>query len=224
MITRTKLIYDIRERLKLHVDDQKITDAYLAHEVDIHRAQIITQRLGEIRRSVSPNYKQEVILAVEIYTNDGEYFDTTVARSVQEIPFILDLSADENRTMLYNGNKIMKAFQLVPIQRLPYVGRRSFMQDFVYGAIGSDHKLYLNSGGSIHKDIESVSLWGIFDNPEDAWELSLDYDPTVDFNDVQYPIDAKIAPDIVDMVVSKLATLFQIPSDKINNANDDTQS
>lgn len=223
MITRNKLIYDIRERLKLHVDDQKITDAYLAHEIDVFRAFIIKQRLGDIRRIVSPNYKQEIILTMEIHSNAEEYFDSTIARSTVKVPFILDINANENRTVLYNGNKLMHSFQLVPIQRLPYVGTRSFMQDYIYGAIGQDHKLYLNSGGSLDKDIESIRLWGIFENPEDAWKLSEDYSASTDFDDVEYPIDVAVISGVIDLVLSKLATIYQIPSDKINNANDDSQ-
>ena len=107
-------------------------------------------------------------------------------------------------------------------KRLPYVGTRRGMQGLVYGAIGDSQKLYLVSGDDRVLFLEKVRLNGVYEDPEEAWELSNDYDVNKDFEDEEYPLEPSMVDLIIQEVLKLLMLRFQVLEDKINNADEES--
>ena len=60
----------------------------------------------------------------------------------------------------------------------------------------------------------------IFEDPEEAWKLTNEYDPTVDYLDIQYPIDSDMSILISDLIIKQLIDKLKIPIDLNNNASE----
>ena len=220
MKTSREIIHSVRELVDAHSDDSNVTNEFIAYLLDTIRVKYVRQRLGDTRRNVSNSYKQQIEIDLELYK---DVLDNTYLRSIDEIPSILDINHIENRSILSSNNVLVKSFNMTNYKRLPYVGSRSHLANMIYGAIGDDNKLYLNSGNSNYKMMNKVKLFAIFDSPEDAWKLSPDYDENIEYWDVPYPIETSLIPDVTKDIVNTLTIPLNIPEDKINDG-EDTQS
>ena len=220
MNTLKELIYDVRNILKLSSDDSNITNTYIKHKLNQHRIKLTRQRLGDIRRIASVDYKQEIQFNLESITTPD--LENNIRSSVV-IPKILDINSIDNRSTLASTNGMQKPFVMTSFRRLKYVGTRSHLAHLIYGAIGSDSKMYFNSGNNNYRLMNKASLYAIFEDPEEAYELDPYKVNGVEFWDTPYPIEPSLSADLVNSVVKDLSITFQLKEDKINDG-EDTQS
>ena len=220
MNTLREIVFDIKEKLELSSDDSNLSNEYIVYLIKNYRVKFVRQRLGDIRRNVSLTFKQPIELDL---INTKNALGETITTSTVKVPKILDINSIDNRTILSTNNSMVKSFNMISYKRLPYVGTRYHMKELVYGAIGDDNKLYINSGNGNHKMLDKVKLYGIFEDPEEAWKLSPEYNSNVEFWDTEYPLEPSLLPDIVEYIVAQLAnTPGRLPEDKINNGEQDT--
>ena len=65
IMTLDKIIYDIRERLKITTDDMDMTDEYFAQLIHNKRSVLVKQRYGKVSKNIPDQLKQTVSLDLE---------------------------------------------------------------------------------------------------------------------------------------------------------------
>lgn len=218
-MTLRQIIYDIREKMNLHVDDTDITNEYLAYLIGNERNKFVQQLTSRMNRDIPAVYKQNILLSLELIRDE---LDREVVRSVEKVPNILNSKLLDSVTSIQGNVSIIRRFTMVDYKRLPYVGTSDHLKRLVYGAVADDSKLYLNSGEKNFKLLNEVRLRGIFSDVEQAWKLSVDYDQSINFFDIEYPIEPSMVPDLVDSIIKQLVVRYNIPEDKVNDAEETT--
>ena len=71
-----------------------------------------------------------------------------------------------------------------------------------------------------HILLEDLEVEGVYENPEKAYELSCEYDPTVDFYDTDYPVEGSMIPMIKNNILKELLTKYKLPEDETNDGED----
>lgn len=220
-MTLNEIIYDIREKLKLHSDDIDITDEYLAHLVNIKRNLLLKQRYGKFIKTVPEESKQIICVALEeVNAIDGEECMGTVLRSVNKIPTLLQL---DNKPALIGVRTLdIRALPInvISIERFPYLGYNKWLSNQVFVALDSDSKIYFTSKNIQHKFLENVKIIAVFEDPEDADGASCETDDDCEYYDKNYSIEPQMVHDVVNLIFKELAPGLNIPDDKLNNADE----
>lgn len=220
-MTGNEIIYDIREKIKIHGDDIDITDEYLFHLINVKRAFLLKQRFGKSSRNIPEEVKQIICLSMEkIEDTEGICSKgTMLLRSTQRIPATIEIGGRSSIINVRTSSVSSRFINVVPIERFPYVGFNKYMKQEIYAAMDADNKLYSKTAeGPIF--LEKVKVTGVFANPEEAYIMNCENTETCDFYDSEYPIEPYIVTDLVNMITKELAVSLQVPEDRINNADE----
>jgi hypothetical protein len=220
-MTLNEIIYDIREKLKLFTDDIDIVDEYLAHLVHVKRSLLLKQRYSKLSKTIPEETKQIVCLTFEeVPSIDGQTCMGTIVKSVEKVPTLLQL--DNKSALLGVRSHDLRniPFNIVSIERFPFLGFNKWTANQIYIAIEADSYLYVYSGNIQHKFLEFAKVTGVFENPEKASELNCEDDGSCEYFDTKYSVEPHMVHDIVNMIVKELAPSIQIPDDKLNNADE----
>lgn len=218
MATLNEIIYDIREKLKINSDDIDITNEYLGHLVNTHRATLVKQRYGKISKNIPELLKQTITLTLtNNFSNSGCKLQGLISNE-SILPYIetynrenvLDISLDDYVSLPLN---------IIPTQRIPFIGNNRWTQSQIYVAINEHEKVMLFSNRAGFKLIDSVKVTAIFYDPEKAFELN-NPNGSCEFYDEEYPVNGPMIIDIVDMITKKLGSTISLKEDKLNNADE----
>lgn len=219
MSTLREIIYDVRERYNAYSDDSKLSDEHIAFMVMNVRNMLTGQAMSNPRKAVPKEALQVVCVNMAVDSQCFDEFD--VLKSSLKLPATLD---NTGRKELYrvhaSGSRFVKNINVIDYSRLPFVNAEKYNGNQLY--ISVDHQNYLigyNTQGK-HLLLESLPVEAVFENPEQAYELSCEYDANVDFMDVPFPIDGGQVAQLVDEVAKRLMLKYQVPSDDKNDAED----
>mgnify|MGYP000117689905 CR=1 FL=1 len=214
-------IYDIKEDLRQYSDDSDISLSHISFLIDDTRALLLRQKYKNPGSIIPSSIKQRLHFDLEI-TDDNEFISLdTLLRTTTALPKLVE-SADFMRDIQIDGGGLadIKVI-LVPNQRFPYIGFNRFLSNLIYTTLGQDYKLYFKAGNTRYKTLQKIRVFGVFENPKEAWEASANYDSDVDFNsEVDYPIDLDMWVQMKDIIMQQYMRAMQIPEDKQNNADE----
>lgn len=216
-MTFKEVIYDIRESLNSYNIDSEITDRYIAFSIRNARSLVLRQHMannpGEYRNQLT----QTVYMDVE-QVSYSQYpamipLDTYLLATTQVLPNIV-------------GEQMYKEIEVRSVERL---GSEIEMLDkiravqfkyapngFIYGWRENDGKLYFVSTNLQYLNLKQVVVTAIFEDPEAAYLLN-DGNGEIE----EYPITANLWINVKEMVIQQLLRKFGIPTDKLNNENED---
>lgn len=223
-MTQREIIYDIREKLKLNSDDIDITDEYLAHLVDVKRVYLLKQRFSKFTRNVPEEVKQVICIDLEVVeTIFGEPCFGDILVSKDPIPGLIEVGGRSALVAVRVKDILYPHINIISTERLPFVGYNKWLKKQIYVALDANGKLYFKSDNSQHLNLQEVKVVGIFSDPESADSLSCAEDSANNLNcafmDVEYPIEAYLVNDLVNLIVKELAPGVNIPNDNVNNAD-----
>lgn len=224
MATKGQLIDDIRERLEQYSDDNEVADLHISFLIDEARKMFIKQKYNKANKLLPISLFQKINIDISL-ESDNEFDDTflnrdTIVSSVNKIPTLIENPIINATIKIDNGSYTDIKFIMIGLDRFPYVGYNRLLPDVVYCTLGYDYKLKLKGLANRYKLLEKVRLFAIFENPEDAWMLSDDYDNSLNYWDVEYPIDSDMGVLITDFVLKQLRQKLQMPTDIENNASE----
>jgi len=115
-------------------------------------------------------------------------------------------------------NKLtQQAFSVKNVNEIPYVSFNKYAKNMMYCFYFNGY-LYFIGSNEFDLMIDSVKIWGVFSDPEEADKFS-DCDTVDCFSyDDEYPIKGKLIPYIIGEVIKKLAGGLQLPQDDSNDA------
>jgi len=112
----------------------------------------------------------------------------------------------------------------VPRNRMRYVGTNKYLRNIIYASLGTDGHMYFQSGNPQFLYLEKVRMSAVFEDFEEAAELSCDTsgDGTAcDPLEADFPIREYLVPTLIELVEKEVLGVAYRPRDNQNNANDD---
>lgn len=224
-MTKLEIIYDIREKLRIETDDEKFTNEYFSHLIDIKRMLLIKQTFSNLSKPIPIAYFSQICLDLEVANildgcNSSKF--GCELRTVDKIPRVMNITGREDLISVKTIDNLSTGFNNISIERFPYLGNNKHLSNQIYTAIGIDKKIHFFSGRKGFKLMTKVVASGVFESPSEASSMSCIDGPTCDEYGSEYPIEGYMANDIVNLIAKELGiTILQIPEDEINDASDD---
>jgi hypothetical protein len=223
-----KIIYDVREMLKLYTDDSETSDRYITHLYNIKRAKYLRQDLNNMQRTTDVSVTQTFCLGLEVVSADVCGVTTqcdTILRTKKPIPNPIELHTKVAITSVRPTNRISIPFNFVSKEKALYSGDSPFSKG-IFAFLDNDKRIYLLSKTDTLNLIDCVTVTGVFEDPLDLINYSNCCD-CVEPNTVCYDeatTDYPIQPHYIDLIkneiVQELIKKLPLPEDQENNAND----
>lgn len=218
MATLRHHIYSVREKLKSLSDDELLNNELIKHLLNTKRDYLLQQKYSDYRRVIPDNLKQTIEIELESVERVPGVPGEDILVSKADIPTFANLDRLTNELILSGRDFIESYMNFIPYPRFLYVGKDRWLKNMIYGAI-RNRKLYLKSGNFTEKGIEILNLTTVFADPEKAYEMSVDFDPSIDYENTEYPLTGTLADTAVEMVCQDLLAKSQIRQDEENDAN-----
>ena len=216
-----EIVYLVLDEIKSSNGDSNITENHVIFLANQYRLFLIEQKkLKQGEAALSSANEQTICIDLEkVDAIPGlEYCNDIYLRSIQEIPEIVsEESVKVNLVDLFN---IMTAY--VSKERFKFVGHNKYLRNIIYTTLGSDNHLYFNSQNPQFKYLKKARVTGIFEDAEKAAELSCDGEGApCDIMDVDFPLEADLIPQMIELIVKELLGVNYRPKDGVNNSSDD---
>ena len=216
-----KIIYDIREKLKLNTDDIDITDEYIYHLIEVKRSFLIKQRFSKFTRNIPEEIRQLICVDLEVVDSisDAPCFGD-ILKSKDRIPAMLEIGGRSALLAVRFEDMLFPHINIVSTERLPFVGYNKWLKKQIYVALDADNYLYFKSDNPLHFNLKQVKVVGVFADTEGASKLNCTATEECDIFKEEYLIEDYLLTDLINMVVKELAPTLNIPNDKVNNSDE----
>lgn len=203
-------------------DDSFFTEEHIIFLAGRYRSFLLKQRYySDLKKQIpESNYQTiclnlETVEAIEGLPCVGGYY----LRSKEEVPSLLPFGI----TRVYaSGSYYQGDINFVSKDRFKYVGQNKWQQNTIYATLDPSKKIYLTSSNPQFKYLKSAMLTGIFENVEEALNMS-QCDGTAqecDILDKEFPIEDSLIAPLIELIVKELAPSVPLPEDTKNDAND----
>ena len=226
MATYRELIYIVNDEIKTISDDSIITEEHIKFLLQKYRAFLMYQKYKSIKERVPESAYQSICLNLEkvntlagVSCSKGVYL-----RSIDKIPTMLGMG---NPSVYPQDDYFQGNITYVPRERMKYVGHNKYLQKIIYCALSPNGHLYFKSSNPQFIHLEKVSFTGVFENPEEAANLSCGSTTSTescDILDKEFPIEEAMIPMLIEAVVKELSGVTYKPEDSTNDASDDLAS
>lgn len=219
-MTYKEIVYIILDELKQYSDDSNFNELHVRFLCNKYRAFLLKKNYTDIKKDIPSSNYQTICLDLEIVpTIKGDECAGSMLRSKDKIPSTLEVG----NPMIYPKNYLAGThITYISMERLRFVGYNKWLKNIIYCAKGPDDYLYFKSWNPQHMYLERVIFEGIFENIEDASELSCsEEDSKCDIMDEEFPLEDALVPLLIQAVVQELAPKTIVPEDPQNNARDD---
>ena len=219
MATWRQMVYMVLDELKLISKDSVFTEDHTIFLLSKIRGMVLKQQYKDIKKEIpESNYQTICLNLVEVPAITGECEGGSYLKSVEKIPFLLNISTPK----VYTSNYFKGNISFISRERMEYVGYNKWLPNIIYASIGSDNYLYLKSFNPQYLYLEKVKFTGVFEDPEKVANLECNTnDSNCDILDKEFPLEEGLVPTVIDTVVKVLSGAIYNPSDSTNNASDD---
>lgn len=205
-------------------DDAVITEEHVLFLCKKYRAFLIKKEQEKERATtdIASEFEyQEICLDLEKVADgpcSGFYL-----KSTKPIPKVLEGTTPRiYPTDFYQGTNIT----LVPKDKMRYVGTNKYLQNVIYGSIGTDFYLYLTSSNPQFAYLTKLRMSAIFEDPEEAAKLACPNDTgeestSCDPFEMEFPIRDYLVPMLIELVAKQISGTLYRPIDSANNSADD---
>lgn len=216
-----ELIYMCLDLCKEFSDDSSFTEEHVLFLLNKYRSLVLKQEYERQKKESSIENKQSICLNLEAVDENinnpcGEF----MLRSVEKIPTTLEFSQPQVSTISFFSNPMMC---YVTPEKLKFVNYNKFLQNIIYCALAPDGHVYLKSSNPQFQYLERIKLSAVFEDFEEASNLSCDEEGNQDNCDImekEFPLESYLVPALINDVVKQLLGSKYIPKDSSNDAND----
>lgn len=220
MNTWRHLVYMVLDELKITSDDSHITEEHIIMLLSKFRGLLLKQHYKDIKKEIpESNYQTICLDLIQVPAISGEPCEGGVyLRSKEKIPFLMNIT----KPKIYPEDYYQGNISYVSRERMKYVGYNRWIPNIIYSSLGPDNYLYFKSFNPQYLYLEKVKLTGIFENPEDIFEMDCNRDDSVcDPMDTVFPMEEALITTLIGLVVKEVSRPEYLPEDKNNNASDD---
>lgn len=226
MKTLTELLSLVEERLNINDVNDITSRDYLVDIINGQRSLFIRNEYNKRNRTIDPDIVQ-TLGCVDLEKVDATTccdlsipIDCEVLRTTQDIPKTIEFHNSKGITRIGGVEMLTKAFNLVDMARLPYVGNGRANQNAVFAFLYNS-RIYLYSRAPRFVMLKYINVMGVFEDPTEAAQFK-DCDALPCWSpDSEYPIKDWMWEYIEDTLVQKLLNKQGIPTDESPNTKDD---
>tara|TARA_R110000782_G_scaffold85329_1_gene165944 strand:+ start:989 stop:1672 length:684 start_codon:yes stop_codon:yes gene_type:complete len=223
-----KIIYDVREALKLYSDDTDVTDRYITYLYGIKRAKYLRQDLNNFQKSTDLSITQTLCLQLEVVSANqcASALDCgVILRTKRPIPQPIELHTKSAITSVKSTNRISLPFNFVTKEKAIYSKFSPFNKS-VFAFLDNDNYIYVISESNTVNLIECITITGIFEDPLELKTYSNCCSceavvPCFDMATTNYPLQPHYIDLIKIEIITQLAGRLNIQDDKTNNSVND---
>lgn len=216
-----ELVYMCLDLCKEFSDDSSFTEEHVLFLLNKYRSLVLKQEYERQKKESSIENKQSICLNLEaVDENINNPCGDFMLRSVEKIPTTLEFSQPQVSTISFFSNPMMC---YVTPEKLKFVNYNKFLQNIVYCALAPDGHVYLKSSNPQFQYLERIKLSAVFEDFEEASNLSCDEEGNQDDCDImekEFPLESYLVPALINDVVKQLLGSRYIPRDSSNDAND----
>ena len=225
-----KIIYDVRESLKLYTDDGEISNRYITYLLGIKRSKYLRQDLNNYQHTTDLSTTQTLCLGLEVISANqcGLSLECdTILRTKRPIPQPIELHVKTSITNVRPTNRISIPFNFTTKEKAIY-SKHSPFNKAIFAFLDNDKRIYLLSEMNTLNLLECITITGIFEDPLDL----INYTNCCDCNEspscfdedtVEYPLQPHYIDLIKAEIVNELAVKMNIKEDKENDSNSNGQ-
>lgn len=224
-MNKKTIIYTVLEKLKIHTADSKITPELISSMIDTKRAMLIKSRFSKAAWNIPLEIKQEICMPIELVdTVENFSLAGKTIRTSEALPRSIKIRGQEGPLLVRRQDGKVVPINLIPIERLPYCLENTWTSMLTYAAVDYDNRLTLTSSDDKLKFIKEIKVTNIFESPEDVFKLECR--DNNDFNskepwDLEYPLEASMVDEIVEMIVKDMINTIKTPEDNTNDSLDE---
>lgn len=216
-----ELVYMCLDLCKEFSDDSSFTEEHVLFLLNKYRSLVLKQEYERQKKESSIENKQSICLNLEaVDENINNPCGDFMLRSVEKIPTTLEFSQPQVSTISFFSNPMMC---YVTPEKLKFVNYNKFLQNIIYCALAPDGHVYLKSSNPQFQYLERIKLSAVFEDFEEASNLSCDEEGNQDDCDImekEFPLESYLVPALINDVVKQLLGSRYIPRDSSNDAND----
>jgi len=225
-----KIIYDVRESLKLYTDDGEISNRYITYLLGVKRSKYLRQDLNNFQHTTDLSVTQTLCLGLEVVSAnqcDLTLECDTILRTKRPIPQPIELHVKTAITNVRPTNRIAIPFNFTTKEKAIY-SKHSPYNNAIFAFLDNDRHIYLLSGMNTLNLLECITITGVFEDPLDL----INYTNCCDCNEApscfdedtaEYPLQPHYVDLIKDEIVAQLAVKMNIKEDKENDSNSNGQ-
>ena len=220
------IAYEILELYRVNrVDDSDIDLRLIKERIRTWRTILLKQYFTGVR-SVEQIYVQD-LGCVDIEKIDPvecpEVTSTDyIFKTVDKVPQPIELRGNLMFTRIGPINKVAINFDYINYNQIQYTSFNRFTSNIIKSFYRNDYLyFYTDSKKCVDhlKLIEQVNVQGIFQDPEEVYDI-VKTDTTLCFDEsVVYPISDDIKNKIIDIVTKEMLNKHRMPEDKINDGD-----
>lgn len=222
----TKIIFDVRESLKLYTDDGEVSNRYITYLLGIKRSKYLRQDLNNAQHTTDISVTQTLCLGLEVVSANQCGLDIeckTILRTKRAIPQPLELHIKTAIASVRPTNRISIPFNFVTKEKAIY-SKYSPFNNAIFAFLDNDKHIYILSELDTIDLLECVTITGVFEDPLAlmAYTNCCDcVDSPSCFNEdtTEYPLQPHYVDIIKNEIVSELAAKMNIKEDRSNDSD-----
>jgi hypothetical protein len=221
-MTYNQLVYDCLEILRANgiTDDQDIDFRHVLYNINIQRELWLNNEYNKPGRSIDSSIIQPLGCAELITADEAECCNVIsnckILRTKEKIP--QPVVFNDGIELRVGPNKLTNiAFSLKGINEIPFVRYNKYAKNMMYCFYYNNYLYFIGDNDSDNM-IDSVKIWGVFSDPEEAATFNNCEGTNCFSYDDEYPIKGKLIPYIVGEVIKKFGISLSIEKDDANNA------
>ena len=227
MATLSEISYDLLTivRPKLS-DDSSIDIRQIKYWVNTTRAMLVRQEMNK-KRTIDADLIQTLCAKLEEVSASDCCTDIgcdKILRTVLEVPDTIELYNKEAILRVAGINKLKKPFSYVDYLRIPFVGNGKFNKDNIFAFLHDKHMYVYSPGNQEYRFLDSISIRGVFEDPETAGLFNECEDQACYTDESPYPMKAWMIPALKELIL-KSNLMIQAQAEQVgdesNNASSD---
>ena len=194
MLTKKEIIYTVIEKLNALSDDSNVTEELIASMIDTKRAFLLKQQFSKASWSLPIDIRQEICVDLETVDTIDGYSDAgkTIRTSIA-LPSRIRIKGRSGPLLVRRLDGRVIPLNVIPIERLPYIGNNKYTAQLTYAALDMDGRLLIYSNDNKFKFLSSIKITDVFESPEEIYELQCDNDAdTTEPWDMEYPLEVSM--------------------------------
>lgn len=220
------IVYMVLDMVKSVSDDSIITEEHVLFLCKKYRSFLIKKELDkekETSAAVSDFEYQQICLDLEkVEAVDGLPCEKGYyLRSTKALPKLMDGVIPRIYPVDYFSSAIIT---FISMERMRFTGTNPFLQNILYVSVGPDLHLYINSSNPQFQYLEKLRVNAVFEDFEDASELSCDnccHSTACGVLEAEFPIRDYLVPTMLELIEKEILGTNYRMEDKMNNAKDD---
>ncbi len=225
MATFGEVIYLALDLIKERSDDAYYTEEHMLFLAGKFRAYLLERKYAKSRnkafQTVSSENEQQI--CVELEPADLLPFGCggNWLKSTKPLPDTLSISNPRISTI---SDMLFSNIEMIPAERMPYVGFNKWLKNIVYAAIGADKYLYLSGANPQFMLLKGAKVNAVFSDVEEAAKMACDDSGNglgCDVLEQEFPLEGSLILNCIELMVQEIAGPRYAPEDKSNNAKDE---